>query len=76
MSCSWNTLPTDLKLVVTRQALVMATEASAHQADLLADEFEHGTLTDRGGSEALRLLAALLRTQTKAGADHVMSGCH
>ncbi len=73
---SWNCLPDDLQLAVTRQALLMATEASAHQADLLAAEFESGTLPDRGGSEALRLLAALLRTQAQAGTDLMASECH
>lgn len=76
MSHSWNCLSADLQLVVTRKALLMATETSAHQADLLAGEFESGTLPDRGGSEALRLLAALLRSQAQAGCDLVVSGCH
>ena len=73
---SWNCLSDDLQLTVTRQALLLATEASAHQADLLAAEFEAGNLPDRGGSEALRLLAALLRSQGQAGTDLVASGCH
>lgn len=73
---SWACLSDNLQLVVTRQALLLATEASAHQADMLAAEFESGCLPDRGGCEALRLLAALLRTQTGAGTNLVATGCH
>lgn len=73
---SWNCLSDDLQLAVTRRALLLATEAAAHQADLLAAEFEAGNLPDRGGSEALRLFAALLRSQTKAATDLVAAGFH
>lgn len=73
---TWNCLSQDLQLTVSRQAMVIAAESTAHQADLLADEFESGCLPDRGGSEALRLLAALLRTQATANTDMSTSGAH
>ena len=76
MSRTWNCLSDDLQLVVSRQAMVIAAESTAHQADMLADEFEQGSLLDRGGSEALRLLAALLRTQAQANTDLTTQGCH
>ncbi|MGH7087114.1 MAG: hypothetical protein ACREFN_19255 [Acetobacteraceae bacterium] len=38
-----------------------ASDAIAGQAELLAGEIEDGALSDRGGPNALRLLAALVR---------------
>jgi hypothetical protein len=60
---TWNCLTEDLQLMVSREALLRATETLATQAEALAIEFETGGLNDRGGPEALRLLAALLRSQ-------------
>eukprot|EP01037_Dinobryon_pediforme_P018469 gene18469-18745_t len=80
MYSTWNCLPDELQLTVTRQAMLIATQATAHQADLLAHEFEAGFLPDRGGSEALRLLATLLRTQAQAVTEPIeptpLVGCH
>lgn len=73
---TWNSLSNDLQLVVSQQAMVIAAESTAHQADMLAAEFESGSLPDRGGPDALRLLAALLRTQARAAPDRTPQGCH
>ncbi|MDO9501651.1 MULTISPECIES: hypothetical protein [Falsiroseomonas] len=57
----WNTLPEDLQLVLSREALRRAAETLAEHAELLAEEMEQGTLSDRGGPDALRLFAAVVR---------------
>lgn len=57
----WTTLPEDLQLVLSREAMRRAAETLAEHADLLAEEMERGTLGDRGGPDALRLFAALVR---------------
>lgn len=57
----WNTLPEDLQLVLSREALRRAAETLAEHAVLLAEEMESGTLSDRGGPDALRLFAAVVR---------------
>jgi hypothetical protein len=57
----WNFLSEDLQLVVSREAMRHAAETIAGQAELLAEEMEAGVLCDRGGPEALRLFAAVLR---------------
>jgi hypothetical protein len=56
----WNLLTDDLQLALSRAALRRATETLAEHARLLAIEMEQGTLRDRGGSDALRLLAAVV----------------
>ncbi|SDD16088.1 hypothetical protein [Belnapia rosea] len=56
----WNLLTEDLQLALSREALRRATETLAEHARLLALEMEHGTLSDRGGPEALRLFAAVV----------------
>jgi hypothetical protein len=66
----WNLLSDDVQLVLSQAAMSRAAETIAHQAELLADEMETGTLCDRGGPEALRLLAAFVRVggqETVAG---------
>jgi Mor family transcriptional regulator len=60
-TASWNTLPEELQLVLSREALRRAAETLAEHAELLAEEMERGTLTDRGGPDALRLFAAVVR---------------
>ena len=57
----WHALSDDAQLLLSRQAMRRAAETIATQAELLAEEIEHGTLHDRGGAEALRLLAAVVR---------------
>ncbi len=57
----WNALHEDLQLLLSREALRRAAETLAEHAELLALEMERGTLTDRGGPDALRLFAAVVR---------------
>jgi hypothetical protein len=57
----WNLLPEAMQLALTREALRRAAETLAEHAELLAIEMEEGALTDRGGPEALRLFAAVVR---------------
>jgi hypothetical protein len=57
----WNDLPDELQLVLTREALRRAAETLAEHAELLAVEIEEGALCDRGGPDALRLFAAVVR---------------
>ena len=61
MLCDWNALSDGLQLALSREALHRAGLTIAVQAETLAAEIEKGTLADRGGPEALRLLAAFVR---------------
>jgi len=62
MLVDWNALSEELQLMVSREAMRRAAEVIADQADELASEMETGGLSDRGGPEALRLLAAVVRS--------------
>lgn len=57
----WNALAEEVQLALSREALRRAADTLAEHAELLALEMEHGTLTDRGGVDALRLFAAVVR---------------
>lgn len=57
----WDILPEEVQLALAREALRRATETVASQAEILAQEMEAGSISDRGGTEALRLLAAIMR---------------
>ncbi|MCU0888241.1 MAG: hypothetical protein MUC64_09550 [Rubritepida sp.] len=57
----WKNMPDELQLVLAREALRRAAETLAEHAELLAVEMEAGTLRDRGGPEALRLFACVVR---------------
>ncbi|HYF09326.1 MAG TPA: hypothetical protein VD970_17020 [Acetobacteraceae bacterium] len=57
----WSDLPEDHQLFLAREALRRAAETLADHAELLAGEMEQGTLLDRGGPDALRLFAAVVR---------------
>lgn len=57
----WTALSDDLQLALAEQALSRAAETIAGQAENLAAEMESGSLTDGGGPDALRLLAAVIR---------------
>jgi hypothetical protein len=57
----WNELSDELQATLTREALRRAAETIADQAETLATEMECGLITDEGGVEALRLLAAVVR---------------
>lgn len=61
MLTDWNRLSDELQLALAREALRRAVETVADQAKVLADEIEVGTLADRGGADALRLLVAIMR---------------
>ncbi len=61
-STDWNILPEPVQLALSQEALRRAAETLAEHAELLAIEMEHGTLSDRGGPDALRLFAAVVRT--------------
>jgi Mor family transcriptional regulator len=58
----WNLLTDDLQLALSREALRRAAETLAEHAELLAIEMDSGTLQDRGGPDALRLFAAVVRS--------------
>ena len=57
----WNLLSDDLQLALSREALRRAAETIAGQAEVLAVEMDTGGLVDRGGADALRLLANVVR---------------
>lgn len=71
MLANWNTLSDDLQLALSREALRRAAEIVAGQAETLADEMECGSLTDRGGPDALRLLAGIVRATGAEGFGQV-----
>lgn len=58
---AWNTLPDALQHSLAREALRRAASTLAEHAELLASEMDAGTLGDRGGPDALRLFAAVVR---------------
>lgn len=72
MIAEWNTLPETLQLHVAQQAFRQAVDTIASQADVLAGEFEAGTLSDRGGADALKLLATIVRALRPA--DEAVAG--
>jgi hypothetical protein len=61
MLLEWNSLPEDLQIALSREALYRAAEIIAAQAEAMAGEIEGGSLTDRGGADALHLFAAMVR---------------
>jgi hypothetical protein len=63
MLADWNRLPEALQIVLSREALHRAAAVIAAQAEVLADEMECGALADRGGADALRLFAAVVREE-------------
>ncbi len=65
MPADWHTLSNETQLLLAREALYRAARTIAGQAEVLADEIENGVISDRGGADALRLLAAVVR-----GAEH------
>ena len=73
MFADWNQMPEDLQIGLAREALSRAVAMIAEQAEALADEFERGTFTDRGGPNALRLFAAVVRID---GADELAPAGH
>ena len=61
MIADWSMLSDDLQLMLAREALRKAADTIAGHAEILAEEMECGSLADRGGPDALRLLANLVR---------------
>jgi hypothetical protein len=61
----WNHLSDDLQLNLSREALRRAAETLADHAEILAGEMEGGALLDRGGPDALRLFAAVVRATNR-----------
>jgi len=61
MPSEWNCLSEALQIEIAGEAMRHAVETVASQADELAAEIEAGMLADRGGPDALRLLAVLIR---------------
>src|SRR5215213_3781055 len=57
----WISLTEDQQLALSREALRRAAETLADHAEVLAAEMDQGTLADRGGPDALRLFAAVIR---------------
>jgi hypothetical protein len=57
----WNSLSEPLQLMLADAAMRRAAAIIACQSETLACEMEAGCLEDRGGPEALRLLATLVR---------------
>lgn len=62
MLLNWDRLPDDVQLILAQAALSKASGRIAIQAEVLADEIECGNIADCGGPDALRLLAAVLRS--------------
>ena len=58
----WCTLSDDVQLALAQSALQRAAETIAEQAEALAGVIETGELSDRGGPDTLRLLAAVVRS--------------
>jgi hypothetical protein len=64
-AAGWHTLTEAQQLALAREALRRAAGILADQAELLADEMEDGALLDRGGPDALRLFAAVVRATNR-----------
>jgi hypothetical protein len=63
----WDSLAEPLQLILAAAALRRAAATLALQAKTLAHEMEAGGLEDRGGPEALRLLAAIMEVTGEPG---------
>lgn len=61
----WTSLTDDQQLALSREALRRAAETLADHAEVLAAEMDRGTLVDRGGPDALRLFAAVIRATNR-----------
>jgi hypothetical protein len=73
MEREWNLLSDEQQLALARAALRRAAETIAGQAEVLAAEMEEGGLLDRGGPDALRLLANVVRVN---GLEDLMPAGH
>jgi hypothetical protein len=61
MPADWNALSDDAQVALAREALIRASKMLARHAEALAREMEAGHVGDRGGPDALRLFAAVIR---------------
>ncbi|KAA2213644.1 hypothetical protein [Teichococcus oryzae] len=57
----WADFSEPQQLVLSQEALRRAAETLASHAEILAREMEDGALLDRGGPDALRLFASVVR---------------
>lgn len=73
MFAEWNQLPEALQIALSHEALHRAAATIAAQAEVLATEMECGNLADRGGADALRLFAAVVRVN---GQDELAPAGH
>jgi hypothetical protein len=62
----WDSLAEPLQLTLATAALRRAAASIVFQAETLASEIEAGSLRDRGGPDALRLLATLIRVTSES----------
>lgn len=62
MSADWHLLSNEAQLAVANAALQRAARIIACQAEVLANEIDDGAIADPGGADALRLLAAVVRS--------------
>ena len=65
----WDALSDHVQIALGREALRRAAETIASQAEILAEEIEDGALADRGGVDALRLFASLVRVHNQGSFD-------
>ncbi len=70
----WDSLDEPLQLLLAGAALRRAAASIAFQAEMLAREIETGSLQDRGGPDALRLLADLARVTAEEGLGCIAPG--
>ena len=57
----WDSLSDGVQLCLAQDALRRASEIIAGHAELRAEEMADGALPDKGGPDALRLLAGIVR---------------
>jgi Mor family transcriptional regulator len=62
----WTALTDEQQIALAREALRHAAATLADHAEVLAGEMEVGTLHDKGGPDALRLFAAVVRATDAA----------
>ncbi len=58
----WHSISEPLQLQLAQEAMRQASANIAAYAEALAEEMEGGFMSDRGGNEALRLFATLVRS--------------
>jgi hypothetical protein len=73
MLADWTLLSEQTQLLLSQEALLRAADIVVAHAELLAEEMERGSLADRGGPDALRLLAAIVRA---VGEEHAPEAGH